>query len=87
LDAGNIRKLVAIQINPTSDAATSRLYLFREGAESDRICMLAGVIPPMGARKVSWDLPDIGLTHGLFSIRADGLPTTNEDGLFSRMHA
>jgi hypothetical protein len=50
----------------------------------------------MGARKVSWDLPDIGLTHGLFSIGANGLPTKNakpvlltrfEDGLFSGMHA
>jgi hypothetical protein len=77
-------------------AWTSSLYLFRAGAESDRIWTLAGVIPPMGARKVSWDLPDIGLTHGLFSIGANGLPTTNakpvllthfEDGLISGMHA
>jgi hypothetical protein len=96
LDARNIRKLVAVQVNPTSAATTSSLYLFRAGADAERIGSRTGVIPIMGARKVSWDLADIGLTRGLFSIAADGLPTTNAkpvlmthfaDGSFTGMHA
>jgi hypothetical protein len=96
LDAGKIRKLVAVQINPTSTAATSSLHLFRAGADAEHLGTRTGTIPSMGARKVSWDLGDIGLTHGLFSIAAHGLPTTNAkpvlmthfaDGSFSGMHA
>jgi hypothetical protein len=96
LDAGKIRKLVAIQVNPTASAATSSLHLIRAGADAERMGMQTGTIPTMGARMVSWDLPDIGLTRGLFFIAADGLPTTNAkpvlmthfaDGSFTGMHA
>jgi hypothetical protein len=96
LDAGNIRKLVAVQVNPTSAITTSSLHLFRAGAEAERIGTQTGTIPAMGARKVSWDLADVGLTRGLFSIAAHGLPTTNAkpvlvthfaDGSFTGMHA
>jgi|HubBroStandDraft_4_1064222.scaffolds.fasta_scaffold228578_2 hypothetical protein len=96
LDSGKLRKLVAIQVNPTSTVSTSSLHLVRAGANAERIGIRAGTIPAMGARKVSWDLADIGLTGGLFFIAANGLPTTNakpvllthfEDGSFTGMHA
>jgi hypothetical protein len=96
LDAGKIRRLVAIQVNPTSQAVGVGLYLVRAGARSQHLCDMDGVIPAMGARKVIWDLPAIGLTEGLFSIAARGLPTNNAkpilltyfaDGAFTGMHA
>ncbi len=96
LDAARIRKLVAIQVNPTSAAAASSLHLVRADADAERIDIRTGLVPSMGARKVSWDLTAIGLTRGLFFIAANGLPTTNakpvllthfEDGSFTGMHA
>jgi hypothetical protein len=96
LDAGRIRKLVAIQVNPTSSVTTSSLHLIRAGADAEPIGVQTGMIPSMGARKVSWDLADFGITRGLFFIAANGLPTTNakpvllthfEDGSFTGMHA
>jgi hypothetical protein len=96
LDAGKIRKLVAIQINPTSQAVDVGLYLVRAEGRGDHLCDENGLIPGMGSRKVVWDLPAAGLTHGLFSIAARGLPTNNAkpilltyfaDGSFTGMHA
>jgi hypothetical protein len=96
LDSGSIRKVVAIQINPTSRPIESTLFLFREGEAANRVCERRGVIPPMGARRVEWDLAEAGLQHGLFSIGAVWLPTANakpivltyfEDGTFSGMHS
>jgi hypothetical protein len=95
-DAGKIRKLVAIQVNPTATPTTSSLHLIRAGVDAERIGVQTGTIPAMGARMVSWNLPDIGLTRGLFFIAAHGLPTTNAkpvlmthfaDGSFTGMHA
>ena len=96
LDAGKIRRLVAIQVNPTSTVTASSLHLIRVGADAEPIGVQTGEIASMGARKVSWDLTDFGLTRGLFFIAANGLPTTNakpvlmthfEDGSFTGMHA
>jgi hypothetical protein len=96
LDAAKIRKLVAIQVNPTPQAAAVSLYLVREGEGSKRLGDMVGRIPAMGSRKVEWDLPAIGLTQGLFSVAAQGLPTNNAkpilltyfaDGSFCGMHA
>ena len=96
LDARSIRKLVAIQINPTSRAVDAGLHLFRPGARAESVCAMDGIIPAMGSRKVVWDLPACGITEGLFSIAARGLPTNNAkpilltyfaDGSFTGMHA
>jgi len=96
LDAAKIRKLVAIQVNPTHQAADVSLYLVREGAVSSHVAELEGRIPAMGSRKVVWDLPATGMTEGLFSVAARGLPTNNAkpilltyfaDGSFCGMHA
>lgn len=95
-DSGNIRKVVAIQINPTSRPIESTLFLFRDGEAANRVCEMRGIILPMGARRVEWDLTEAGLRKGLFSIGAVGLPTANakpivltyfEDGTFSGMHS
>jgi hypothetical protein len=95
LDAGSIRKLVAIQVNPTAEAVDVGLYLFRPGASSEQLCAMDGTIPAMGSRKVIWHLPAIGMTRGLFSIAARGLPTNNAkpilltyfaNGSFTGMH-
>jgi hypothetical protein len=96
LDAERIRKLVAIQVNPTSQAVDTGLYLVRASASTQHVGDENGLIPPMGSRRVVWDLPAIGLTQGLFSIAARGLPTNNAkpilltyftDGSFCGMHA
>jgi hypothetical protein len=96
LDAGKIRKLVAIQVNPTSQAVDVGLHLVRADAAASHLCDQNGLIPAMGSRKVVWDLPAAGLTRGLFSIAARGLPTNNAkpilltyfaDGSFCGMHA
>jgi hypothetical protein len=96
LDAAKIRKLVAIQVNPTPQAADVSLYLVRAGAGSMRLGDMDGRIPAMGSRKVVWDLPALGMTQGLFSVAARGLPTNNAkpilltyfaDGSFCGMHA
>jgi hypothetical protein len=96
LDAAKIRKLVAIQVNPTPRAVDVGLYLVREGAGSTHLGDRDGRIPAMGSRKVAWDLPTLGMTQGLFSVAARGLPTNNAkpilltyfaDGSFCGMHA
>ena len=96
LDAGKVRKLVAIQINPTDRTVDVGLHLVRPGAHSEHLCPMDGAIPAMGSRRVVWDLAGIGMTGGLFSIAARGLPTNNAkpilltyfaDGSFTGMHA
>lgn len=95
MDCSKIRKVTAIQINPTDQFAETTLYLFRDGEVGNHISEMKGMIPPMGARKVEWNLTEAGFTEGLFSIAAIGLPTDNakpillthfEDGSFSGMH-
>jgi hypothetical protein len=96
LDAGKIRKLIAIQVNPTPQPVDVSLYLVREGEDARHLGDMDGQLPAMGSRKVVWDLPAIGLTQGLFSVAARGLPTKNAkpilltyfaDGSFCGMHA
>jgi hypothetical protein len=96
LDAARIRRLMALQVNPTAQPADVSLFLVDAGKPQERLQEQGGPIPPMGARKISWDLPAIGLTQGLFSIGARGLPTNNAkpvllahfaDGSFCGMHA
>jgi hypothetical protein len=95
LDAHKIRKIAAIQINPTKKNVDTNLFLFREGMESNRIGEMPDVIPPMGARMVEWDLTKVGIKDEYFSVAAVGFPTNNgkpiilthfEDGSFSGMH-
>ena len=95
LDAGKIRRLVAVQVNPTSRPIDVGLYLVRAGAQARHLGDMDGFIPPMGSRKLVWDLPAFGLTEGMFSIAARGLPTNNakpilltyfDDGSFCGMH-
>jgi hypothetical protein len=96
LDAARIRRLTAVQINPTAQATQSSLFLFRAGAEHEPLTETGGVIAAMGARVTHWELAALGLDDGLFSIGARGLPTANAkpvllthfaDGSFSGMHA
>jgi hypothetical protein len=96
LDAGKIRKLVAIQVNPTRRAIDAGLFLVRAGEPAVHLADMDGMIPAMGSRKVVWDLPVLGLTGGMFSIAARSLPTNNAkpilltyfaDGSFCGMHA
>jgi hypothetical protein len=96
LDSNKIRQLVAIQINPTNFYAESNLFLFRDGEENIRLSEMNAKIPPMGARKVEWDMTEDGITEGQFSIGASALTNPNakpiiftyfEDGTFSGMHA
>jgi hypothetical protein len=96
LDAQKIRKLVAIQVNPTAQAVDVGLYLVLAGERSQQLGGSAGLIPAMGSRKVVWDLPALGMTQGLFFVAARGLPTNNAkpilltyfaDGAFCGMHA
>jgi len=95
-DSNSIRRMVAIQINPMPVPIETTLFLFRDGEAIKRLDEKRGIIPPMGARKVEWDLAAAGLTEGLFSIGAIGLPTANAkpivltyfaDGTFSGMHS
>jgi hypothetical protein len=95
LDADKIRKITAIQVNPTAKAVNSTLFLLRCGVEAVPISERSAVIPPMGARMVEWNLLEAGITKGYVSIAASGLPTNNakpillthfEDASFSGMH-
>ena len=96
LDAGKIRKLAAVQVNPTSQPVDSGLYLVRAEDRAQHLGVRDGCIPPMGSRRLVWDLPEMGLTQGMFSVAARGLPTNNakpilftyfNDGSFCGMHA
>lgn len=96
LDAVRIRRLTAVQINPTSRPVQSTIRLFRDGGANAPLAEIAGVIPAMGARQTHWDLAALGLNDGLFYIGAHGLPTANAkpvllthfaDGSFGGMHA
>lgn len=95
LNANKIRKIIAIQINPTGKNVDTNLFLFREGIEASRIGEMPGLMPPMGARMVEWDLTKVGINDGYFSVAGIGFPTNNakpiiltyfEDGSFSGMH-
>jgi len=96
LDAGRIRRLIAIQINPTARAVRTSLYLVRATAPDEILARRDGEIVPMGARRVEWNLPEAGLGEGMFFVAAEGLPTNNAkpilltyfaDGSFTGMHA
>jgi hypothetical protein len=95
LDAHKIRKISAIQINPTNKTIQTNLFLVTEQCcicdNYDR----AGVIPPMGSRLVEWDLEELGIHNGYISVGGIGLPTNNakpillthfKDGSFTGMH-
>ena len=95
LDAQKIHKITAIQINPTNKFINTNLFLFREGTDFIANSNKHGVIPPMGARLVEWDLLRMGIKDGYISVAARGLPTINakpillthfDDGSFSGMH-
>lgn len=95
-DSNKIRRLVAIQLNPTDLHVESNLFLFRDGEENKRLSEINGQIPAMGSRKVEWDVRKAGITEGQFSLGANALTTPNakpiifsyfEDGTFTGMHA
>jgi hypothetical protein len=95
-DSSSIKRVVAFQINPTPLPVETTLFLFSDADALKRVDERCAVIPPMGARKVEWDLSILELTGRFFSIGAVGLATPNakpivltyfEDGTFSGMHS
>lgn len=95
LDADKVRKITAIQINPTARAMDATLFLLRDGVGVSPIGERRSVIPPMGARMVEWNLSEVGISNGYVSVAASGLPTNNakpillthfEDASFTGMH-
>jgi hypothetical protein len=95
LDTKYIKKVIAIQINPTKKIAHSVLCLTENGVNKISKSNLENKIPAMGARMAKWDLSENGILTGLFSVHANGLPTKNakpilltyfEDGTFTGMH-
>lgn len=95
IDARKVRKIVAFQPNPTSKYFESTYSLLCDDNGKKRIANTHVFIPPMGVRKIEWDLNVLNITDGYVSISASSLPTGNgkpilfnyfKDGSFTGMH-
>ncbi len=96
LDSNKIKRVIAIQINPSKQSAKSTLFLYREGEERKWLGEMNGEILPMGARKIEWDIAKTGISKGNFSIGANTLLSPNakpiiltyfDNETFTGMHA
>lgn len=91
LETPGVRAIELYQINPSHQPAPSRLKLLR-ATTGEILAESAATLPPLGSRRVSWDLP---LDEQLVRIEASGLPGINAkplaflrfaDGSFSAFH-
>ncbi|MBT8551987.1 hypothetical protein G6731_08480 [Polynucleobacter paneuropaeus] len=95
IDARKVQKIIAFQPNPTSKCFKAKYYLLWDNSEKKIFAQIDVCIPPMGTKKIDWNLSALGISDGYISVGASCLPTGNgkpilfsyfKDGSFTGMH-